>query len=96
MTTASGWPARIGPYRVGDRLGAGGMGVVYGAVDADGRPVAVKVLRAALSSPDLQRRFAREARIRIEHPNVVRVLDAGTDADGAPFGVLERLEGEHA
>ncbi len=84
----------IGPYRLDGVLGGGGMGLVYRGTAPDGRPVAVKVLRASRMTDGIVRRFEREARIRIEHENVVAVLDAGVDTDGTPFIVFERLEGE--
>jgi tetratricopeptide (TPR) repeat protein len=89
-----GAPRRtIGPYRVIGRLGGGGMGVVYEGVTADGTRAAVKVLRPAVASEEAGRRFSREAATRIEHPNVVRVLDAGEEPGGAPWIAFERLEG---
>ncbi len=85
----------VGPYHVDGVLGQGGMGVVYRGKEADGRPVAIKVLRpSANDDASGARRFAREARIRIEHPNVVALLDAGVDeADGSPWIAFELLEG---
>ncbi len=72
---------RIGPYRVVARLGAGGMAVVYSAVRvADGTAAAVKVLPAAWGeAEELRTRLAREAAAlqRLDHPNVVRVLEVG-------------------
>jgi len=72
---------RIGPYRVLAQLGAGGMAVVYSAVHVvDGRAAAVKVLPAAWGeAPELRARLALEAAAlqRLDHPNVVRVLDVG-------------------
>src|SRR5688500_17000431 len=70
------------------------MGTVYAAVGPDGRPVAVKLLHARLTSAEHIRRVQREGLVRVEHPNVVRVLDAGTDPEGAPYIVFERLVGE--
>lgn len=55
--------------------------------------MALKVLRTEALLPELERRFLREANVRIEHPNVVRTLDAGITRDGAPYIVLELLEG---
>ncbi len=83
-----------GPYRLSAVLGAGGMGVVYRATGPDGTEHAVKTLRADLVDTRAVQRFAREASLRIAHPNVVRVLDDGTDADGTPFIVFELLAGE--
>jgi tetratricopeptide (TPR) repeat protein len=70
------------------------MGVVYRGVDAEGRRAAIKVIRASFTSEAALRRFQRESSIRIEHPNVVRVLETGTDAGGMPFIAFELLEGE--
>jgi tetratricopeptide (TPR) repeat protein len=70
------------------------MGVVYRASGPDGRLVAVKMVSGAITRPDLIARFAREARVRIAHKNVVEVLDAGTASDGTPYIVFELLEGE--
>ncbi|MBI2897996.1 MAG: protein kinase [Deltaproteobacteria bacterium] len=83
----------IGPFLLEDVLGCGGMGVVYRGRAPDGRNVAVKVLRLAQAPASVVRRFQREARIRIDHPNVVEVVDTGTDADGTPYLALELLEG---
>jgi len=69
------------------------MGIVYRAVGPDG-PVALKVLRAALSGPQFRRRFEREALIRVEHENVARLLDAGTDEQGTHYIAFELLLGE--
>ena len=78
-----GVPVRIGQYRIIDRLGAGGMGMVYKAShDALGRLVALKVMRSDLSdNPQFVERFLREGRAAatIDHPNVVPVYDAGFD-----------------
>jgi serine/threonine protein kinase/Tol biopolymer transport system component len=88
--------ARLGPYEVIARLGAGGMGEVYRARDTRlGREVAVKVLPATFSNdPDRLRRFEREAEAAslLNHPNITAVYDIGTH-DGAPYVVSELLEG---
>lgn len=90
-------PERFGRYRVIDVLGEGGMGVVYAAVDERlGRPVALKVLRAAFAADSSSReRFWREAQLaaRINHPRICQLHDVG-DQDGQLFLVMERLEGE--
>ncbi|WP_297831587.1 serine/threonine-protein kinase [Thermomonas sp.] len=91
--------ARIGPYRMERLLGEGGMGQVWLAERADGlyeRKVALKLLRPGLADPRLHQRFIREREIlaRFEHPNIARLLDAGTGPDGQPYLALEYVEGE--
>lgn len=82
-------------FKLGAKLGEGGMGVVFRAEGPGGIPAAVKLLHAAgTAGHEAARRFEREAQIRIEHPNVCRVLDAGRTADGTPFLAMELLEGE--
>ena len=86
-----------GKFRVERVLGEGGMGVVVAArnVHLDQR-VAIKLLRsAALGQHDLHERFAREARAatRLKNEHVARVLDVGVLDDGAPYIVMEHLEG---
>jgi tRNA A-37 threonylcarbamoyl transferase component Bud32 len=93
-------PVALGPerrYRLVRRIAAGGMGEVWEADDTVlGRRVALKVLVEELAADDrATRRFVREARAtaRLAHPNVARVYDFGRDG-GAPFLVMELLEGE--
>jgi eukaryotic-like serine/threonine-protein kinase len=84
-------------YRIGDLLGQGGMGLVYGARDlGSGAEVAIKFLRPELCERTRTvSRFQREARAlaRLASPHVVRVTDVATLADGTPFFVMERLIG---
>jgi serine/threonine protein kinase len=87
----------IGPYRVLQRIGIGGMGTVYRAEDVRlGRHVALKFL-ASESWPDDRalRRFDQEARSAssLNHPNICTIHEVGDDA-GTPFIVMELLEGE--
>ncbi|MGH2681444.1 MAG: serine/threonine-protein kinase [Actinomycetota bacterium] len=83
-------------YRLGDRLGHGGMGEVFAALDLRlDREVALKLLRADLAEQDGMRdRVVAEARLaaRLTHPHVVGVLDTG-EHEGRPFIVMERLSG---
>src|SRR5678815_2204664 len=75
--------ARVGPYRLLQRIGRGGAGTVYLAQSPEGRDVAVKVLHPHLVAREgfLERAIAEAAVARtIEHPNVVRTLDAGVVA----------------
>ncbi len=89
--------ARVGRYLVIDRLGAGGMGVVYAAYDPDlDRRVALKLLgaRARTSSQVALSRLLREAHAmaRLQHPNVITVHDVGT-YEGQVFLAMELVEG---
>ena len=83
-------------YRIESLLGKGGMGAVFAAVNqATGRAVAIKwMLPSAARSKEAVARFLAEARAtaKIEHPNVIQILDVGQDGD-APFLVMERLRG---
>jgi eukaryotic-like serine/threonine-protein kinase len=85
-----------GRYRLGQRLGHGGMGEVFVAHDLRlDREVALKLLRADLAEQDgMRERVVAEARLaaRLTHPHVVGVLDTG-EQDGRPFVVMERLSG---
>ena len=89
-------PRTIGPYRLGEVLGEGGMGVVYLAERADlGKRVAIKLLRDAWLSPSRRERFAAEQRTlaRLEHPSIARLLDADTLSDGTPWFAMEYVDG---
>jgi len=77
-------------------LGVGGMAAVYAARHRNGNRVAVKMLHASFASdPQIRTRFLREgyAANKVEHPGAVRVLDDDMAEDGAPFLVMELLEG---
>jgi serine/threonine protein kinase/ABC-type branched-subunit amino acid transport system substrate-binding protein len=87
-----------GAYRIEGRIGEGGMGVVYRATQvALGRPVAVKTInldsRIPASGVD---RFFREGRLlsQLQHPNIVQIIDFGSEAGSLHFLVMEYLEGE--
>jgi len=86
-----------GRYRVTSKIGAGGMGAVYAAVQENlSREVAVKVILASLArDPLVITRFEREAQLvaRLSHPNIVTVHDFGRLDDGALYIVMERLQG---
>ena len=88
---------RIGRYELRDKLGQGGMGVVYRAFDTLlHRVVAVKVISATIDgNPDLRERFFREARAagQLSHPNIITIHDLGED-NGVPYLAMEYLEGE--
>ncbi|MCG3194149.1 MAG: Serine/threonine-protein kinase PknD [Thermoanaerobaculia bacterium] len=91
-------PLRIhGRYELIQRLGQGGMGVVYLASDSElAREVALKIIRPELfDDPGVRQRFKREAKAaaRIQHPGIVSVFDTGELDDGSAFLVMERLSG---
>ncbi|MES2475028.1 MAG: serine/threonine-protein kinase [Verrucomicrobiota bacterium] len=90
--------ARIGPYRLMDRLGSGGCGVVYLAEQSSPvkRKVALKIIRMGMDTESVIARFAleREALALMDHPNIARVLDAGATASGRPYFVMELVDGE--
>jgi serine/threonine protein kinase len=86
-----------GKYRIGRKIGSGGIGVVYAAEHTSlGHEVAVKVLRGAAAKDGGEiARLRREAyiQVHIEHPNVVRVMDLDQMPDGSIYVVMERLIG---
>ncbi|MEM8993379.1 MAG: serine/threonine-protein kinase [Acidobacteriota bacterium] len=90
---------RIGAWRLVERLGAGGMGVVYRVRRAAGdfdQEAALKVIRWELAGPSLERRFREERRIlaQLSHPNIAALVDGGVTETGLPYLVLEYVEGE--
>lgn len=92
----SGFPRELGPYRLHELLGEGGMGVVFRAERADvGLQVAIKFLRDAWLSPTRRALFAREQRAlaRLHHPNIARLYDADSLPDGTPWYAMEFVDG---
>ncbi|MEO6238090.1 MAG: protein kinase [Vicinamibacterales bacterium] len=87
---------RLSHYEISARLGEGGMGVVYRAIDTRlNRTVALKVIsRGAVLDPALRQRFAREARAAssLNHPNIVTIHDVG-ESEGVDFLVMELVGG---
>src|SRR5215471_2610536 len=93
--TAQDHSDRLGPYRLLERLGEGGMGVVYLATDPNQRKVAVKALRPAIAAdPNARRRLAREVETmrRVRSPFVAEVLDADVTCD-PPYIVTRYVHG---
>lgn len=89
---------QVGPYRILQHIGSGGMGQVWLAERADGRyagQVAIKLLRS-FGDPHIAKRFEREGQLlaRLQHPNIARLLDAGALANGQLYLVLEYVDGQ--
>src|SRR6478752_523942 len=89
---------RVGAYVIISEIGRGGMGAVYLAARADGyfeKQVAIKLLTRGSDTAELFRRFRseREVLARLDHPNIARLLDAGTTEDGIPYIVMEYVDG---
>lgn len=89
---------RIGPYRLLERIGEGGFGIVYRAEQSEPvrRLVALKVLKAGMDSRAVVARFEqeRQALALMDHPNIAKVFDAGTSESGQPYFAMELVEGE--
>jgi tetratricopeptide (TPR) repeat protein len=87
----------IGPYKLIEQLGEGGMGSVWMAQQNSPvkRLVAVKFIKAGMDSKQVIARFdaERQALALMDHPNIARVLDAGTTAAGRPYFVMELVKG---
>jgi non-specific serine/threonine protein kinase/serine/threonine-protein kinase len=88
---------RIGAYEILGEIAVGGMGAVYRAIRADGQyrqQVALKIVRAELGADLVASRFKNERQIlaSLDHPNIARILDGGTTADGIPYFVMELLD----
>lgn len=79
-------------------IAEGGMAVLYRATQTSlDRPVAIKVLKTGLlDTPQARQMFDREAQIvaRLDHPNIIRVIDKGITEDGMPYFVMDYIEGE--
>jgi WD40 repeat protein/serine/threonine protein kinase len=94
----AGGPGRsFGPYRAVRLIGEGGMGLVYLAVQEEPihRQAAVKVVKHSVRSAEVLQRFEaeRQALALMDHPGIARIYDAGADADGLPYFVMEYVEG---
>src|SRR3954471_19140623 len=89
-------PPSVGDYVLGEKLGEGGMGVVYKAIQPGSeRPVAIKLLPPQRASRENILRFEREARLarRLSHPNTIEVYDLGRTREGLPYFTMEYVDG---
>ncbi|MCX6632563.1 MAG: serine/threonine-protein kinase, partial [Candidatus Solibacter sp.] len=97
VTHQEGSGEEIGPYRLLEELGEGGMGTVFLAeqVHRIRRQVALKIVKAGMDTQTVIARFEaeRQALAKMDHPNIARVLDAGTTAAGRPYFVMELVRG---
>ncbi|MEJ1963961.1 MAG: protein kinase [Gammaproteobacteria bacterium] len=89
---------RVGDYRLVEEVGRGGMSEVYQAVRDDDeyhKEVAVKVLRRGYDTKSLLKRFKVETQIlaTLDHPNIARLLDAGSTQEGLPYLVMDYIQG---
>jgi eukaryotic-like serine/threonine-protein kinase len=87
----------IGPYKLLQQIGEGGMGVVYMAEQLEPvrRKVALKIIKPGMDSQHVIARFEaeRQALAMMDHQNIARVLGAGTTASGRPYFVMELVHG---
>lgn len=89
---------RIGVYEIEEEIAVGGMGAVYRAIRADGQyqqRVALKIVRSELGADSTGTRFRNERQIlaSLDHPNIAKILDGSTTADGLPYFVMEFIDG---
>ncbi len=95
--TGASHPERIGPFKILQVLGEGGMGIVYEAEQTKPvrRRVAVKIIKAGMDTKEVVARFEaeRQALAVMDHPNIAKVLDAGETDTGRPYFVMELVRG---
>ena len=88
---------QIGPYKLMEQIGEGGMGVVYIAEQREPvrRRVALKIVKAGMDTKEVLARFSAEkqALAMMDHPNIAKVLDAGATEAGRPYFVMELVKG---
>ena len=86
-----------GKYRLSERIGEGGMGIVWVAHQSEPvkRKVAIKLIKAGMDSKSVLARFEaeRQALAVMDHPNIAKILDGGLTPDGRPFFVMELVKG---
>lgn len=89
---------RIGPYKLLQRIGKGGMGDVYLAEDTEElhRRVALKLIKLGMDTEEVLRRFQteKETLARMDHTNIAKVYGAGSTQEGRPYFVMEHVSGD--
>ena len=87
----------IGPYKLMEQIGEGGFGLVFVAEQQQPvrRKVALKIIRPGMNTSEVVARFEaeRQALAMMDHPNIAKVLDAGTTQSGLPYFVMELVRG---
>jgi serine/threonine protein kinase len=87
----------VGPYKLLEQIGEGGMGVVFMAEQTEPiqRTVALKIIKPGMNTRQVIARFEaeRQALAMMDHPNIANVLDAGTTDTGRPYFVMELVKG---
>jgi serine/threonine protein kinase/WD40 repeat protein len=95
--SSEGVGTTVGPYKLLEQIGGGGMGVVYMAEQLRPvrRKVALKIIKPGMDSGQVIARFEaeRQALTMMDHPNIAKVLDAGTTDTGRPYFVMELVKG---
>ncbi|MCA9215924.1 MAG: protein kinase, partial [Planctomycetales bacterium] len=88
---------QIGPYKLREQIGEGGMGMVYVAEQTEPvkRKVALKIIKPGMASKEVVARFEaeRQALAMMDHPNIARVFDGGATDSGQPYFVMELVQG---
>jgi serine/threonine protein kinase len=88
---------QIGPYKLREQIGEGGMGIVYVAeqIEPVKRKVALKLIKPGMASKDVVTRFEaeRQALAMMDHPNIAHVFDGGATESGQPYFVMELVQG---
>ena len=89
---------QVGPYKLREQIGEGGMGVVYMAEQSEPvrRKVALKIIKPGMDSKQVIARFEAEEQslALMDHPNIAKVIDAGTTDAGRPYFVMELVKGQ--
>jgi serine/threonine protein kinase len=97
VSQAEGIGSRVGPYKLLEPIGEGGMGVVYKAEQTQPvrRKVALKVIKPGMDTKQVIARFEaeRQALAMMDHPNIAHILDAGATEAGRPYFVMELVRG---